>query len=298
MDFSLSEASERLAHELLDLPPPVPEAAPEAEPAPTAPKPQKRSRPKPALPKPHLKIVSINGVDRFVCDVTGRLLEKRIVVPGFERHLSFSNVPCAVYFVRTQCTGGPEKEQELLDAIAERYEQVGELPQTPSPKQLEEFGGRLSYDQWIGELDKWDQFTEEKGQTVEEHRTAPKRAKKKARAKKKQPVKFVFDSKKVYLIKHTSAKQTAIVECNSLDDVRKALRSARNWFNRNNVEEQAGMFSQTFGDAGNCAGIYNTAPVGNNGLKSYNEVAWRLLGDEVHGPAVVWAHKKFSLVFD
>lgn len=132
------------------------------EPVATAPQAPKRKR-KPAVGAG--EHVTTRG-DYFVCNYTGRLVPSAVAIPGV-RTAVFANVPCA-----TAWLGANVKDvavfNELASKLAEEYGQQLPLPCAPDRAMLGEFGGTLTYPEWMGALANWDRHTETAGFTLKQ----------------------------------------------------------------------------------------------------------------------------------
>lgn len=140
------------------------------------PKRQRSKKPRPLLSGPGV----VPSGKRFVCSYSGELTERAIFIPGVNS-ACFLNVPCAVAYIEDNAKSA-EAQATLLQDLADAYGQtLGNLVRAPQNRLLANFGGDLFYEDWIGDLVKWDALTMLHGTTVEEFKNRGKKATKRGK---------------------------------------------------------------------------------------------------------------------
>ena len=246
---------------------------------------KKRARPAPLFKNnPKVEIRRINGKDHFVCNHTLRLLEKRVYLPSKPRAASFANLPCAVSWVM-QNAKDEATAQRLIGELAEFWEQPGGVPEAPPLDKLCNFGGDYQYAEWIGDLSLWDDHCENKGQTFEEFSSKKGKRAKSAKKKKVNRIKFAAG---VALVKYQGNTEKSVKAGEGVD----ALKCVReiNRYNKRTMESCPLVVNS-------CFFLEKCIVMGNafGDVKQRNDITSQIANAELHGPAMVIAHKGFSV---
>lgn len=245
--------------------------------------PKKRTR----APRTPSKITTRKG--QFVCDYTNAFIDKAVFIPGF-RDVCFLNLPCAVAYLERNS----ENEQDLaknLEALATSYGQtVEQLVAAPDPLQLLQNGGKLTYDEWIGDLAIWDAVTDSKGLTVDQWKRSDKRKPKKAK-----PAATVFEPG-VYLVKPGKAAPQKVNAVDAEKGVKGQLTVVA--IVRKLDKYMAGKegFEAINGTDEKCRFAAAMCVDGEKQEKEHNVQAEKLTGiNDIYGPAMFVFTRKFSL---
>lgn len=262
---------------------------------------KKRSRPKPLASGPGITPLG----DHFVCAYTGRVIP-RAIVPSCIPKLAVANVPCAVAWIRENVE--PENHDVLLKALAEEYEQpLANLASPPPRAQLLDFGGNMPYNMWIGDLELWDTFTDQKGISVSEWKQKSKRGGGGLKKGKGTNARVVFEAG-MYSIK--PGKANSFKRVNALDGaVEKgdkerltpaaALRSVTTFAAKHATSGESdytciGASSLENGWSAVALVPANGAFGPTEGDELVNNLATQILQRKCYGPAVVTFTKKYT----
>lgn len=144
----------------------LPESPPVTPTAPT----KKRSRSsKRGSGKPKGVGVNIVG-NRFCCSYTGHMCERAIFIPGVEG-AAFANIPSAFAWIDIQSSMDDETKTRLKQQLCDFYHQLPtQVIHLPPRERLKDFGGVLSYEEWMGQGFFWDVHAQREGTTVEAYR--------------------------------------------------------------------------------------------------------------------------------
>lgn len=152
---------------------------------------RKRSRPKKPTQLGGKNTVLNILDDRFVCTYSGKVVDKAVFVPG-STNVCFANIPCGcAWLIDYSGLTGDELQAKLV-SFCEAYGQfLDTVRRAPPREQLADFGGNLTYDQWISDLRTWDLITQQQGTTVDVYRksTTKRATNKKAAASSKVTLK-------------------------------------------------------------------------------------------------------------
>ncbi len=271
----------------------------EAPPAPT----KKRSR----------KVTDISGDgvtlinNRFMCNYSGEFSDYRVFIPGYETVASFRNLPCAVAYINIRGKTGDGKLR-LINALLEHYQQTV-IPSAAPVSDLNTFGGKLDYEQWMQDMNIWDTFTNEKGQSADEYLSQKSNTKR--TAKKGGTDKINFESG-AYLIGADGSTQAAAKAINCTDPLPEgagrgklssasARRKQLNFLKKWTVKGEEGVthcpFSTSLAAGESFVAIALTADeeLSEEQTETLNIVASALTQTPCYGPTYVVFTKKMSI---
>lgn len=253
---------------------------------------KKRARSKPAAKKG--PGVIILGANHFACSYSGRVVERVILVPGI-KDAAFANIPCAFSWIEENVKDA-EKQQALKQAVCDEYEQsIETVVRAPHREYLQDFGGKMGYDEWIGPLKFWDVFTSNSGSTVKDYNQSLKGG-----ASKRGAGRVTFESA-MYVLAHG---KNSVKIINALDGaVEKgakerltpvaALRKLHSFIAKNGAAEAWDVQSHS---TDGIFGFYLTPKAGVVvDDKLFNNVASQITGVRTFGPAVLTFTRKTSI---
>ncbi len=267
-----------------DLPDFEPHTPPPVASPPKAPRKRTRSKPKVKVAN-NVTIVA----SRFVCAYSGRVVVRAIIVAG----QAFANFPCAAAWLEENVADATERNK-ILQTLCEKYEQtIDSVGRAPPRERLLDFGGDLTYAEWIGHLQFWDKLSETNGTSVEEYRASltATGANTTTKRGKGANAKVIFEAG-MYEIAYNKAaagcrrvnavdeKDTVSKRVTPVTAVRKIntfLNSNSELFVRKHIDKD-GLHAVVLVGA-EAAGVIDT--------KFSNNIATQVVGEKVYGPACI-----------
>lgn len=251
--------------------------------------------------------------NKFVDSYTGELVDNTVGIPGYEDVARFATLPTMVAYLEENCKS-KEDYATLCTAIAEKFEQQLPLPRAPPNVLLRSFGGKLSFAEYIADLGVWDALTAAKGENVEEYRQKNKGGK---RPTKKAAVATVTLAPGLSKIVHTSSTAAAVKVCNAADatlDKESKNKNTPNSFIKSQNSFIAKSSVPDLEDNKVKHARFKRALISGAGYEAIalqpiagilldaedtknlgNHVASRLTGEQVYGPALVFAQRKINV---
>ncbi len=234
--------------------------------------------------------------NRFVCNYSGRILEKAVVPKDFTG-ACFANLPCAKAWLAENITD-TEEQSELWRKLCEQYEQVPESIPLPMPReQLADFGGDESYASWAQGIMFWDTLTEATGVSCEDYQATNKKSR---GGKGKPKVQSVSFTRGMWVISH---KQGA-PDCKMVDALDGAVeKGAAHRLTpaaalaklRTFSDKHPGEFKTALLTRESCTAIALMPDAeAQPAMTLANHVATQLLGSIVFGPCVVVVQRKIT----
>jgi len=251
--------------------------------------------------------------NKFVDSYTGELVDNTIGIPGYEDVARFATVPTMMAYLEENCKS-KEDFATLSDAVAATFEQQLPLPRAPPNVLLRSFGGKLDFAEYISDLAVWDALTAEKGENVEEYKKRTS-SKKRGGAKRAAPATATIAAGLVKIV-HSSATAAAVKVCNAADatvdkesknkNTPTSFIKSQNSFIGKTVEVAPDLLSKKprfqrvlIDTPGSVAIVLKPVPgtvLNEDETKNFtNHVAQRLTGEEVYGPALVFAQRKLTV---
>ncbi len=253
--------------------------------------------------------------NKFVDSYTGELCDNTVGIPGYEDVARFATLPTMIAYLEENCKS-KEDYATLCSAVADKFEQLLPLVRAPPNVLLRSFGGKLDFSEYIADLAVWDALTAEKGENVEEYTKRTKGGGASKRTKKAAPASVTLVAGLAKIV-HTSNTAAAVKVCNAADATLEKeskqkstpasfIKSQNSFIAKTSVPDiendktKHPRFKRVLlsGNGYEAIALQPIAGIlldGEDAKTLGNHVASRLTGEQVYGPAVVFAQRKINV---
>lgn len=282
----------------------------------TPPAPKKRSRSKTKKPAKTPAAAAVAALvanvvaDKFVCNYTGRIINKGVQIAGCAG--VFANLPVAFRWLEQVC--GQDRityESFVFDTCAVYEQTPANVPVALDRANLQDFGGNLSWDEYCAKFFYWNDFTERSGINVDAYQLQQKG--KIARTGRGKQAVLHFDAGcTVIAYNKKAAGCVRVGEAPPVEEAEdeKVKSGSKKVITLENAFKKLDTFISTHKEEDGTArfifecvhnnGYYANVLVSAGAVipdteKLTNEIASKLLGVTVYGPAVVIFTRKLDL---
>jgi len=231
----------------------------------------------------------------FVCNFTGEMCKNAIFLPGVVG-ACFANLPVARAWLYTKDGIDDDRRAKIFEAACAQFEQAVEgVPVLTSVRDLAQFGGTMGVNQWLPNYGMWHAHAQKYGQNVEQYTAAQKKPRKKP-AKKPTTPKLEL-AKGTHLLSHTNKLKAKTVAADAGGKERFTAVAAMQKLHKF-CADHPDTYSELLvhGPNDSCAVVLTRSDCSVS-EEARNEAATRLFQVHCHGPAVVFAQKKLTVVF-